>query len=55
MVQQIEGSAWWRLTPDNNGNYINGTWTQLASLPGKAIQAGGAGTDILIDVFGYFQ
>jgi hypothetical protein len=22
------------LTPDNTGNYVNGTWTQLASLPG---------------------
>jgi hypothetical protein len=26
-------SAWWRLTPDQNGNYASGTWTQLASLP----------------------
>jgi hypothetical protein len=33
MVQAQESSAWWRLTPDKTGNYINGTWTQLASLP----------------------
>jgi hypothetical protein len=33
MVHQVEGSAWWRLTPDNTGSYVNGTWTQLASLP----------------------
>lgn len=33
MVQAQESSAWWRLTPDNTGNYINGTWSQLASLP----------------------
>jgi len=33
MVQQIEASAWWRFTPDNTGSYINGTWTQVASLP----------------------
>src|ERR1700744_4906010 len=25
-------SEWYKLTPDINGNYVNGTWTQLASL-----------------------
>jgi hypothetical protein len=24
---------WWRLTPDNTGSYLCGTWTQLASIP----------------------
>jgi hypothetical protein len=24
---------WWQLTPDNTGSYVNGTWTQLATLP----------------------
>ena len=24
---------WWRLKPDSSGSYVNGTWTQLASLP----------------------
>jgi hypothetical protein len=24
---------WWRLTPDINGSYVNGTWSQIASLP----------------------
>ncbi len=24
---------WWKLTPDINGSYVNGTWTQIASLP----------------------
>jgi hypothetical protein len=24
---------WWKLTPDAFGSYVNGTWTQLASLP----------------------
>src|SRR6516164_9662296 len=24
---------WWKLTPDNTGSYLNGTWTQLALLP----------------------
>ena len=26
------GSAWFRLTPDINGSYVNGTWSQLASM-----------------------
>jgi hypothetical protein len=25
-------SNWWKLTPDNTGSYVNGTWTQLASM-----------------------
>src|ERR1017187_2444657 len=24
---------WWKLTPDINGNYANGTWTQMATMP----------------------
>jgi hypothetical protein len=24
---------WWKLTPDSAGNYADGTWTQIASLP----------------------
>ena len=24
---------WWKLTPDQFGSYVNGTWTQLATLP----------------------
>ena len=24
---------WWTLTPDANGNYANGTWSQVATLP----------------------
>ena len=26
-------NMWWKLTPDINGSYLNGTWSQLASLP----------------------
>jgi hypothetical protein len=26
-------SNWWRLTPDINGGYLNGTWSKLAPLP----------------------
>ena len=25
--------AWYKLTPDANGSYVNGTWSQIASLP----------------------
>ena len=27
------GRTWWRLTPDQYGSYINGTWKRIASLP----------------------
>lgn len=33
MVQDSDASDWWRFTPDENANYVNGTWTKLASLP----------------------
>jgi hypothetical protein len=26
-------SHWWRLTPDVNGSYVNGTWSSMAQLP----------------------
>jgi len=32
MMHQYNSNNWWRLTPDNTGSYINGTWTQLASM-----------------------
>jgi hypothetical protein len=25
--------TWYKLTPDNTGSYVNGTWTQIADLP----------------------
>lgn len=33
MVADNGCQDWWKLTPDAFGNYVNGTWTQLASLP----------------------
>lgn len=33
LVQDEGASDWWKLTPDNTGSYVNGTWTQVASLP----------------------
>ncbi len=31
--EQSTNDAWYKLTPDNTGNYANGTWTQLAPIP----------------------
>jgi hypothetical protein len=31
--QGFNDSDWWKLTPDINGSYLHGTWTQVASLP----------------------
>jgi hypothetical protein len=31
--QRNQFQNWWRLTPDNTGSYLCGTWTQLASIP----------------------
>ena len=33
MFQGNAEANWYRLTPDNTGSYLNGTWTKLASLP----------------------
>lgn len=33
MAQGNGDSDWYKLTPDINGSYVNGTWTRLASLP----------------------
>jgi hypothetical protein len=32
MMHQIMSPNWWRLTPDNKGNYLTGVWTKLASM-----------------------
>ena len=33
MVQDSCTSNWHRLTPDQNGNYVNGTWSKAATMP----------------------
>ena len=33
MVQDDGCQDWWKLTPDEFGSYVNGTWTRLADLP----------------------
>ena len=32
LVQDYSCSDYWRLTPDEHGSYVNGTWTQAAAL-----------------------
>src|SRR5262249_17440780 len=32
MCQGNQFSDWWKLTPDNSGKYVDGTWTRLADL-----------------------
>ncbi|HEY2002311.1 MAG TPA: hypothetical protein VGG80_08330 [Acidobacteriaceae bacterium] len=33
LIQDAGFPDWWKLTPDQNGSYIDGTWSQIASLP----------------------
>ncbi len=33
LAQGYGETDWYRLTPDNTGSYVNGTWTKMASLP----------------------
>jgi hypothetical protein len=33
MAQGNNDSDWWKLTPDNTGSYVNGTWSKLPNLP----------------------
>ncbi|MGB8843975.1 MAG: hypothetical protein WCC64_23240 [Aliidongia sp.] len=33
MVASADSPIWFKLTPDNTGSYVNGTWSQIASLP----------------------
>lgn len=33
VAQGYGTSDWYKLTPDNTGSYVNGTWSQIANLP----------------------
>jgi hypothetical protein len=33
IVQQLESESWWKLTPDAFGDYANGTWSRIGSMP----------------------
>jgi hypothetical protein len=32
MCQETDARNWWRLTPDSSGDYVNGSWSQLAPM-----------------------
>jgi hypothetical protein len=32
IVHRTDTRDWWKLTPDSSGSYINGTWSQIASM-----------------------
>jgi hypothetical protein len=64
MCQNSNQVQWWRLTPDALGNYVNGTWSQLANCPharlyfasavlrdGRVFVAGGEYSDVGGDAF----
>ena len=38
---------WWKLTPDNTGSYVNGTWSQVASPPACPNGNPGASADTM--------
>jgi hypothetical protein len=46
MAHNGSGSAWYRLTPDSQGHYINGTWTTLAAMHDTRLYFS---SDVLID------
>jgi hypothetical protein len=33
IVHEYETANWWRLTPDNTGSYVDGTWSEIAPMP----------------------
>jgi hypothetical protein len=33
IVHVANSNSWFRLTPDNTGSYVNGTWSSIASMP----------------------
>jgi hypothetical protein len=37
MCQNSDTNQWWKLTPDNTGSYVNGTWSALANGPNSPL------------------
>ena len=33
IISEVSTNRWWRLTPNITGSYLNGTWSQIASMP----------------------
>jgi len=48
LVQGAGYSDWYKLTPDDTGSYVNGAWTQVATLPSN-YQPDAAGSSVLAD------
>lgn len=46
MAQAASSTNWWKLTPDVNGSYVNGTWLRLADAPNAPLYYASA---VLID------
>src|SRR5664279_3973242 len=34
IIQRAETQTWYRLTPDNTGSFVNGSWSSIAAMPG---------------------
>ncbi len=41
----LTNQGWWKLTPDNTGSYVNGSWSQVASPPNCPNNYPGASAD----------
>jgi hypothetical protein len=48
LAQGSSLSNWYRLTPDNSGSYVNGTWTRAANLP-SGYQPDAFASEVLAD------
>src|SRR2546425_2926888 len=42
ICQSSGGRDWWKLTPDNAGDYVKGTWSKLASMANSRLYFGSA-------------
>jgi hypothetical protein len=42
MAQSAGGRDWWKLTPDASGDFVKGTWSQLASMAHSRLYYGSA-------------
>ncbi len=47
---QLTDAAWWTLTPDNTGSYLNGSWAQVAS-PGPCPNGKSAGSTMYAPLY----
>jgi hypothetical protein len=55
MCQNSGTSHWWKLTPDINGNYVNGTWSALADGPNAPLYFASAVGDRVVHQSGHSE